>query len=234
MVTILSWAGGRCGTVALATGVTSSLSLLLHHGHVIVVVVPWPCGHCHSHHCCCHCDVAMWPLLSLSWHCGSGHRHHFVVVVTVVWPCHRCHCCCRYGVALSSLSLSVLQWDCDGGGVTVVVSSCCCCCLRPGIGHGSHVIIVVTRLRCGTGHGRHVIVIVIDVAGGAGVGSWMCVGAGHGWVVPDVWVPDMCAGWDECWHEWCWTYHCCPRLVAILMPSSHHLILATVSSLFHC
>ena len=137
--------------------------------NIVFVVALWPCGHCHCH-CHCHCcDVAMSLLSSLSWRCGSGHRHHFIVIVTVVWPCHHCHCHCRYGVALSLLSLSVLWWGHNGGGVTVMVSGCCCCCLHPGIGHGSHVSVIV--------------IIVINVAGGAGVGSWMCVGAGHGWVV---------------------------------------------------
>ena len=137
------------------------------HINVVFIVVLWPCGHCHCHcHCRC-CDVAMSPSSSSSWHHGSGHRCHFIVVVAVVWPCRHCHCHCHYGVALSSLSLSVLRWDRDGGGVTVVVSSCCCCCLCPGIGHGSHIIIViVTRLCRGTGHRCHVVIVVIDVASG--------------------------------------------------------------------
>ena len=64
----------------------------------------------------------MSPLLLLSWHCDSGHRHHVVVVVTVVWPCRR-HSHSEVTLSLS-LSSVVLWWDCDGGGLTVVVSVC--------------------------------------------------------------------------------------------------------------
>ena len=119
---------GRVG--ALPRQAMLSLSLLCC-GHVTIIIIvmalwQWPQVSCC---CCCCCGVTMWPSSLLLWHCGSGHRHHVIVVVALVWPCHH-HCRCHHcGVAMLPSPLS--SWCCGSGHrrhiIVVAVAWPCCC-----------------------------------------------------------------------------------------------------------
>ena len=110
-----------CGTVALAIGVALMSSLLLHHGHVaivipviIIITVMWPCRRCHHHRGTVAVATGVTSLSSLLW---CGHVAIVVVVVTMVWPCHHCLCWCCGGIMMmvgshiSNLTKNLRFWD---------------------------------------------------------------------------------------------------------------------------
>ena len=103
----------------------SLLSLCCGHVAIVVVVAPWQWPQASCHHCC-HCGVAMFLSLSLLWCHGSGHRHHVVIIVTVVWPCHRYHHHCGTVAVATGITSSLSLW-CGLVAVTVIPWSRCHC-----------------------------------------------------------------------------------------------------------
>ena len=187
IVVAVLWPCGHCcccGTMAVATGIMSSLSSLWcgHVAVIVVVVVPWQWPQAsHRHHC--HCGVAMSPSSSSLWHRGSGHRHH-IVVVAVVWPCHR-HC---HSMVMLSLSSAVLWWDHDGER-SLLLSLVFAMALAMGIASLSSSLMLLVAFGCWTYHCRPRIVSILAPSSPVISSSPVC----HPCSVVDV-VACMCHG----------------------------------------